>query len=650
MPKEQTKKQPNGVSKEELEALAKQIQSEYTLAWKHQHPKIIKNGVRLKLYNNQKRDDKAVGDTTMFSIHQTVLAALYDDRLVPTFRGREEGDDETAENLTDTASYDYDEMQKDMLDYYWDWDASFFGRGFVVQSEYIRDPENGLFVPIPHVIDPLSLLRDPRASSVNGDMTGLGSARFLGHEKKMTKKDIEDHPHIFFTDFRTIKFGSGTKSLLKDAEDARTEAQGLQTTSKFEEEENLGANSEYDITVWYTHLEIKGEVKKVKTWSANDRAKIIGIEVLKHNYWPITDRPLYPTAHDWDGTSIPDLVEDKQRARAVLLNLGLNSAKADLYPMYAYDSQKITNRKDLNFGFNKFIPVDKSDGNVGNAIQPLNKASPNFQLINFVFATLDVAAQKATATPDIQQGIQSEKDRPLGETNLISSNVDTRHSLAAKVFGWSEKEFWRKWYQSYKDNFKENIDEKVIRLVGAFGPKWRPLNRENLVTPRYDPDIEIESTVVSRAKQMEDRAMMTEYMGLALQEPTSNRRYGLKKLAKLNGMEKDEIDRLFPPTIDERIAEDENDLLSDNKLVKINREDDHNVHLEIHSKAADTDATYSHIEAHKKALSVKKMKPEIFPEDQMGTDFQAPGTEKIIPQPSQMANKTVRPSQTSGRS
>ena len=629
--------------------LSKQIQAEYNLAWKHQKPKKDEWEIRLKLYNNQKREKKAVGDTTLFTIHQTVLASLYVDRLDAEWQGREEGDDEVADNLNAMARYDYGEMEKDIVDYEWDWDALFFGRGILMCSEYIRDPDKGIYLPLPYVVDPIPFLRDPRAASVNGDRKSRGSARFLGWEEKMTRPALEKHEHIFDDiNFNEIKFGSGTRSILRDAIEARDTAQNLQT-QRMEGEENLGANAEYDITVWFTHYEMEGKIKKIKVWLANDRTKVIGVEILKHDYWPLFDRPLYPTSHDWDGTSVPDLVEDKQRARAVAQNLGLNAMKADLYPMYIFDSNKITNRKDLKFNFNKFIPVDGKDQPLTNAIVPLIKSRPNMQLLDFLYTSLDISAQKATATPDIQQGIQSEKDRPLGETNLIASKVDTRYSLGAKVFGWSEKRFWLQgWYQGYKDHFAEDIDEKVIRLVGAFGPKWRPLRRPNIIA-RLDPDVEIESRILSRAKQLEERQALGQFFGLALQEPTSNRRWGLKKLAKLNGLEKDEIDRLFPPTIDERIAEDENEILNKDETVRITAEDDHNVHLEMHSKAGDTKASYAHIEAHKKALSIKKLQPDLFPQEPQAATFQPEGTEKIIPQPIPGGPRPIQPSQTSNQ-
>lgn len=631
------------VGKDQFEQLAAQVRSEYALAWKHQNPKVIEWQARLRLYNNQKRKKDAVGDTTLFTVFQTVLASLYNDRLMVAWGGKEEGDEETADNLNALSKYDYDQMLKDELDFIWIWDTLFFGRGIMALHEFKRDPKTKTFLPVPEVWDPMSFLRDPRATSINGGVCSRNAARFFGRELKMTKDEVRDHPHIFFTDFRTIKLGGGVKSLLESAEQARDDAQGRQR-QKLKGEAALGENAEYDVTEWFTSW--KGS--KVTVWLANQRRKVIGFQELKGiDEWEVIDRPLYPTAHDWDGTSIPDLIEDKQRMRAVAQNLGIKAMKADLYPMYIYDQNKIKNKKDLDFDFNKFIP---SDGDVAGAILPLRKAFPNLALLDFIYNSLDVSGQKATATPEIQQGMMSEKQRTLGEINIIASKVDTRYSLSAKIFGWSEKRFWRQWYQLYKRHFKADIDEKVLRIVGAFGPKWRPLTRENIVA-KIDPDVTIESQVVSRARELEELQAMTQYLSLALQDPTSNRRWGFKKLGKLTGLEKDEIERLFPPTIDERIAEDQNESLSKNEIVPVLAEDDHNVHLEVHSKAADTDAKYAHCEAHKKALSVKKTRPELFPEEPEEAAFQAPGTSQIVPPsatPKATAPRPIKPSQTSG--
>lgn len=631
-------------------SLAQQCQKEWKTAWDHQHDKKTEWEVRLSLYNNQKRDKSAVGDTTMFTIMQTVLASLYVDRLNVEFNGREEGDDETAENLTDLAEFDYDEMGKAMIDYEWDWDTCFFGHGLVAMEEYERDPANNVFVPLPRVIDPMLWLRDPRAVTVNGDRSGNGAMRYGGYEMYMTEQDMKDHPAFFDEAINPEELATegGRESLIEDAHEARDEARGNQT--ELDKGEGWGDNKQYIITVWYTHYD--GEKKKV--YLANERSKVVGIEdasreLGRRKIWKLVDRMLYPSAHDWDSVSIPDLVEDKQRARAVAQNLGLKAMKADLYPMYIYDSNRITNRNDLNFDYNKFIPADIPEGgNVAGAIQPLVKARPNMGLLDFIYQSLDVSAQKATATPELQQGAVSEEKRTLGELNLVASNVDTRYSLSAKVFGWSEQAFWYHWYALYDENFADKIDEKVLRVVGAFGAKWRPLKRNDIIA-NIAPDIKIESRVLSRAKQIEERQSAATYMTLAFQEQTANRRYGLKKMGKLFGFSKDEIDRLLPPTIDERIAEDQNELLSQNKLVPVLASDDHNVHLEIHAKAKETDATYAHIETHKKALSIKKTNPELFPQDQTAANFQDGQAPAPQLQTTPSVARAVQPSQTSNQ-
>ena len=638
--------------------LISQVQTEYKVAYDFMKPKIDEWRARLKLYNNQKRDKDAVGDTTLFTTFQTVLASLYNDRLMVSFGGKEEGDEETANNLEAMAKSDYDDMEKDQIDYAWDWNTLFSGRGLILLEEFDRDPKNNVFLPVPEVIDFLTWLRDPRATSVNGNKKGKGAMRFGGNDIKMTRKQMEDNVN-FFEDikFEDLKYGTSTQSLVYDASQSRDEAQGRQNQDK-DSEADLGANAEYDVTQWFTHwLKPDGSIVKVKVWMGNERSVLLGLKEFKRDYWPIIDRPLYPSSHDWDGTSIPDLTEDKQRARAVAQNLGLKAMKADLYPMYLFNTNKITNRNDLNFDFDKYIGVDIKQGEaLGDAVMPMNKARPNLQLLDFIYKSIDASAQKATATPELQQGAISAQQRTLGELNLVASNVDTRYSLSAKVFGWSEKKFWQYWYNMYKDNFGEDIDEKVLRIVGAFGAKWRKLSKSDIVAD-IDPDIIIESQVLNRAKQLEDRQSKGSYLTAAMADPNANRRYGMKELGKLNGFEKDSLDRLFPPTIDERIAEDQNDMLNQNKSVPVLPEDDHNVHLEIHAKAKDTDAAKAHIETHKKALSIKKVKPELFPVDQAAAQYQQQGsnTPTTTPQggtvnPSATPLGTIKPIQPSATS
>jgi hypothetical protein len=591
--------QGDTIEKKDYTELVKQVNSEYELSYWFMKPKWDEWGLRLKLYNNQKRDKSAVGDPLMFTIFQTVLASLYDDRLMATFEPRESGDEEVSETLNDLAIFDYEEMQKDVTDLVWMWDTCFFGRGLVMQMEW--DSETN--TPVIENLDPMTILRDPRAKSVNGDMKGRGKARFIGREIRLTKTDMEDAGVYFNLD--KLKLDDvDIRSLVDRNQQLRQEAQGFSDTAKFQGELK-GDNATYRLVEWITYH--KG--KLVLVTLGNGKKEVVRYTEIKGNKIPITDRVLYPIANDWDGVSIPDLTEDKQRARAKLTNLGVKVAEAGLYPMYLYDTNRIKNRSDLNYEQNKFIGVD---GNPSGAVQIMQKDNIK-QDVSYIMDTLDVASQKATATPDIQQGSVAGDNRTATELNIVNNKVDTRYSLSAKIFGWSEKRFWQQWYHLYKTYFAEGIHEKTIRLSGALGPKFRPLRRENIIA-KVDPDVKVESRVISEAKNFNLLQQYRAYVQMIAQDPNANLRYAMKKMGKLTGLRKDEIDMILPPVIDELIAEDENKKLEENELVAVQATDDHVIHLEIHNKLSDTPAKYAHIEAHKRAMILKKTNPEIAPQ------------------------------------
>ncbi len=610
------KKKKTPLNSEERKIVLRQVEEEYQLCWPHTQAKRIESLRRLKLYNNQKRDKDKVGDPLLFSVFNVVLAALYEDRLSVRFEGREEGDDETAENLTATAEFDHGRMEKDEADYEWDWDTGFFGRGLLLLNEFDRSPE--MMCPVVEVIDPMLFIRDPRATSVNGNQKGYGAARFYGREVGLSKSEMEEHGSYF--NLAYLKKDKDTKNLTNEARQARREAQGLEQSDL--KEEALGENYEYSLLEWSTHI----GGKKYLVTTANNRKLLVRYQELKGKKWPIIDRVLFPMSHDWDGVSIPDLIEDKQRARSVMINLGMDSAIADLYPMYLFDKNKLKNPNDLDFEFNKWIPVK---GDPTKAAYPLQKSLFHNQ-VNLILNILNTAAEKAVAAPEISQGVQPRQARTLGESELIMAGKGERHSLGARIFGWSDKRFWRQWYWLYKINFKDEIDEKIIRIQGPLAPAWRTLTRENLIT-RIDPDLYVESASIAKAKRREEFQEFSIFSQIAMQDPGTNRRLVLRKMGKILGIKKATMVVMFPATIDEMRAEDENQKINDNKLPQLNALDEDIIHIEFHNRAADTAAKLAHIEAHKQMMMHKKEHPEQFPQPPVPPEFKPVSTGKETP-------------------
>lgn len=587
------------------ERVIKQINEEYDVCYSFNQAKRKVALARLKLYNNQMRDSKAVGDPLMFTVFNTIHSSLYDDRLAVQFEGRGgRGDEDVEDNLNALAEFDYDVMQKNELDYFWNWDTEFFGRGLVLMMDFNR--KDGIMAPVPQVIDAATFIRDPRATSVNGDMAGKGAMRFGGFEVGATYYELKALPGYF--NIQALKKEKENNALLDELREAQRTAQGLENFPQKEEALGKYDNYEFRLLNWFTT--IKGE--KYLVTVGNARSVVVRMIKLDYNgKFPIIDRTLYPMASSWDGVSIPDLTEDKQRARAVLLNIAMESAKSEVTPTYLFDQTRIKNKNDLNFKINKFVGVD---GRVDNAMMPVQKSTAH-AYASLIMEVLDLSSQRATAATELRQGIQSKADRTLGEQELAAAGGDKRFSMSAKIYGWSEAKFWRQWYLLYKKHFKNDIDEKIVRIQGALAPIWRPLTRENIVST-IDPDVRIESKIISEGKRQRKQQGFSAFVSLAIADPDTNRRFLLKHLAKLNGMTKEEVDLAYPPTVDELQAEDENILLNEGKLPKISVTDDHLTHIDIHSKANQNAESVTHIQQHKKLMLVKRDRPDLFPPKQ----------------------------------
>lgn len=584
----------------DYQPLVEQIQAEYNQGWWFIKPKWDEWALRYKLFNNQKRDKQAVGDNTLFTIFQTVLASLYEDDLTAAFVPRESGDEETAENLTLTAEYDYTEMQKDMLDYEWDFEAMFHGRGLCALMEFDRDR----MVPVPEIWNAMTIIRDPYATSVNGDAKRRGAARFLYREARYTKNELEETGNYFNLD-KLKEDGVSKNSLIDENARIMAEAAGLSDVSKFTSVK--GENQTYRVLEGFTMY----KNKRVFVTVANDQKTIIRFVEFENTLdIPIIDRTIYPVPNSWDSVSIPDLVEDKQRARAVLANLGLKSVKASIHPMYLFDQTRVKNKADLNFEFNKFIPVN---GNTNGAVTPMQKDNISSD-VEYIMNTLSQGAELSAASPATKQGGRPANSGTATRDALENQGSDTRYALAAKVWGWSEKRFWKQWYRLYKDHFEDGIDEKSIRISGALGATWRPFTRENLVA-QTDPDVKIESRVLAEQRKFNELQQFRGFVQMIAIDPEARIKFALRYMGKLTGLKQDIINQLLPPTIDEMIAEEENVRLRENEKVQVQLTDDHQTHIEIHNKMEDTPAKFAHINAHKRAMVLKKLKPELFPPD-----------------------------------
>lgn len=611
---------------EEFTELLKQVQSEYQIGYTFMYPKFVEWNRRQKILNNQIRAKDKIGSTLMFTIHQTILAAMYSDRINVKFMPRTDGDQEQAGRWESLAKFDYGEMDKPELDYDWIYDTLAYSYGLVLLHEW--DTDNN--TPVPITIDPTTFIRDPEAISITGKKNREGIMRFGGRWIYLTKYQIKEYidAGIFdgIADVDECKKGSNDTII---EENARLRKQNMGYQSYNTQSEPLqGANSLYKFLQWFTFTE-DGIPVIVYTEGA-DIKRIVGVKELRDaknkplKYLPFALRKIHPQSGQWDGYSIFDATEDKQRAVAILENVMLDLAKFTVYSRYVFDSTRIKNKAELEkHEFNQFIPVS---GNTAGVIEEIPKAHISSD-VSFTMTTLTDEAQRATATSEIQQGVQAAQNRSATENAQVAASVASRYGLNAKVFSWSEKQFWILWRNLYKKHFK-GAQKKIVRITGDANMTFRELTPEDL-SMKSDPDIIIESLAISDA---ETRSKLQAYSNMytaTANDPTVDKRNILEKIAQYSDFTEEERNGLFPKSFDEYEAEEENRMLNSGDVVNIQEDDDDYVHLRIHAKANANPQTEAHRTAHIQALYAKKRNPQaqmnsMAPQPDQATSLPAP--------------------------
>ena len=570
-------------------SLLSQIKVDYNYCFQYFNPKRIQNLDRIRLYSNQTRDKELVGDTTLFTIFNTVHSKLYGDELSSVFAPGHPDDVDKCDSLSPVYKYDCSKMNKPQLDYMWDWNVCFWGAGWLDVSTW--DSKKKLMCP--SVIDNATFLIDPDCTTINGDMRGFGKARFWGREIAKTKFEMKADGN--YSNFENLTGMMDYQSLDYQKKQFERTAKNLAQAAQ----PNASPSEYIPLLEWWTVVgnemwmfstdtQFQKIVRSLK-WEDKDKM------------WPLVQRNLFPMPGDVFGVSIPDLIEDKQRARNILLNLGLMDAKAQLYPMYVYDRNAISVSTDLSFNFNKWIPTD---GKPTESVMPLPKNQVG-EWVSYIMDVIDTAAQKATGATTLQQGAQNEKPRSANEVVRQDNNADDRITTGMKVFGWSERDFTNWWLKMYNKYFS-SLQEKMIRIDGAFGPKFHKITGDQFQFEE-DPDIYIESKVLNDAKNQNASQRFVAYTNIIAQDQSVNRRYWNKMGAKIvAGLDSEQVVRLYPETADEMKAKMENDRLSDNKLVTISINDDHHTHLIIHAQANATKASVTHIAAHQHAIMIQR--------------------------------------------
>jgi len=567
---------------------------------------------QLVLLNNLQRGDQNIASTMLITLFNRIVSNLYDDKIQIKFTPGEEVDQKKINSLNLLAQNDYREMEKDRLDYDWAWDTLFFGRGYMETLRFNKKRK----ILEPHVINPLVLGYDPYYE--NPQDWGY-YWKWITKSKWELQKLIKNGTITGVSEVREIP--SGIDTFLWDYKVRRDKAK-----LAVEPPMDTTTGDVYQILEYFGYDE-NGD--KCVYWLDRSFSRVLMKEKLdlrdgddKESKWPIVVKEAFREPHSSVVFSIADLLEDKHRAKSVLLNLAFIAAKDKANPIYGYNPDKI---KDLTQLFQRqisqHIPMDDAS-----AMWPINTSEPMsgglLQFISILNQEANDPVGTGMALNPAKKGKQS-----ATETAIQQQLNDLAQSLQSKVMQFGEKEFWSHWYQRYKRYTKEG-DEKIATIIGVKGMTFEKINLGDIQT-KYPPGIAVYSAkeaeykeLVLRRDLMQMYPQLTETLG-----PDGMRNFNKYVFLPKFLSDPSLVDIMIPKTIDEIKAEEENDSLQENIMPQVDEHDDHQQHIYAHYMAKKTWATWTHIAWHEKLLGLqKKMEKEQAQQGEM-KDASTPKTE-----------------------
>lgn len=551
--------------------------------------------VDYQLFLNQKRDAEAgmLGDTTIYNDHCARMAREIEEDPTATFQTLDIGQVDVVRNLNAAYKEDHESQNLQVIKYYAMWFKNLFGVGILARMGWDGSSKENVY----QYVDPRIWIPDPNGNYATGNYSycGFDTLRSYSDVKSMRLMNADRLVP------QQLTFRSESQLKYKDQ---GTSGLNRRTT-------NPAENPWYDLYWHFCPVPCKdGKTRWGKFLMGINRGIFLSAEFLpevtpedKEN--PENIRPPFsfyhfkPLPNDPFGDRPANKLRDVQITKAMLANLRVAKAKAELYPMYFFN-KKYINGQNLSFGFNKFIPIDTGmDGNIAidNIVKPFRPdARADWSLT--IDETLDRQSERSTSISPITMGAVPQSRRTATENGIQQNNTDVNLALSATIDTWGEKNFVRDWLRGYLENF-ESGDTKLVILNTGIANIPTALKKKDFLIGML-VKITVKSKTLTQAEQNKERLALSNIAALALSSsiPEISKRMLLRDLAIASGYPEEKIASRFPKTPQEMLSEQENGVLSYKMDVSINPDDDHLTHLIVHKGAVENESTQKHIQAH----------------------------------------------------
>lgn len=549
----------------------------------------------LKNKRDKKKDEKLVGDSTLFNTHTALVARSYQSKNQIKLKGDKNGSEREVKMLNEVLNEDNESPEMKAMRYYIFNDKFATGVAIIGRAGWNGVYKRNVF----QIINPLTWIPDP-----SGDYF-TGNYRYTGFFAIKTKSQIEEmgvEPENLIS-----------KSFENWATDQKERMQRMQGLYP-----DFGKEI-FDVYYHFTHI----WEKKCYIVTSNVDSVIISAGFCLPNS-PLEEKEeeaiTFPFAfYYWKpdrdnqfGDRPANYTRDVQLQKAEIANLRLNKMRAELYPMYLYNKDYVSG-KDLSFGFNKGIPIstgiDGASVNLDNIVRPVIK-DLRIDTSFAVEASLDRQVEKSTSIGEVVQWTTPDRKETLGTNQLVQGNTDVNLSLNEQIHAIGDDQFVRIWFGGYYQNFTSG-DKKLVYAGSSTGKSAIVLKRKDFIF-EGNLNISVESSIMSEERKKKEMAATTVVTPVLL--PSLNAASKIKYLrfiADRAGIPAENVEEFLIDTPQMALQSMENELLKLNIPVPINPEDNDEEHLVEMGSSLQTEQSEFHKVAHIQAMIAKGTQPAI---------------------------------------
>lgn len=613
---------------------SQKIQTLYQESFNFLQARKKRQAAQLVLLSNMRRGDQNIASTLMLTLFDRVMSGVYDDKIQVKFVPSQGISQEQINAYNLLAQSDYQEMGKARLDYDWCWDTLFFGRGYMETIRFDKKKK----IMQPHVINPLMLGYDPYFDNpkdwryywkwLTKSKQELLKLKKAGLLKIDRIEDLAPGIDPYLWDYK-VKTDQARLGIAAPQQPTGADVYQILEFFGYDEEGNK--------KVFWTDKNFVHILYEKKLDLADGEELIMpdGKSVSFDSNWPIVVKEAFRIPHQSLPISVADLLEDKHRAKSVLLNLAFIAAKDQANPLYGYNPDKV---RDVSQFFsrqiNQHIPMDDET-----AAWPLNKASTmSPELMNFI----TMLTQEANEPIGTGQALQPEVSAGNTATEVAIDQQlnDMAQSLQSKVMQFGESEFWSHWFHRYAKHAPE-LKEKSANIIGVKGVDTQIIDL-TMFKADFPPGVMVYSAKEAEYKDLvKRRDYMQLYPNLMQSlDPDGMRNFNKHVFFPLFLQDPSLIDVMFPKTMDEINATAENEQLLKGIMPDVQETDNHTTHIYTHMMVMPkTWELWFHLDWHQKLLAEQKeqemqaMQAQMQPENASPTSTSQPkvGKEKKNP-------------------